>query len=231
MAQLRFDNTRVRWQTATDLQVADLVDGYDASILYADRWIGWLLHALESRGRLANTLVVIVSDHGELLRDEGPFIGHHHGVSRAEIHVPLVIAGPGIPRGIRVPDAVTTAAIPTTILELVGASTTGFGSRSLAGFFTAKPDAGRPFSAIAELAPEDLEPTLRRTGWERALVTGPWYYVEKAGAKSRLFLWDAHPASGKLSDVTETPRGRQVVSRLAEWLRRRVGPLPASRSK
>lgn len=232
LSHMRFDNTRVHWKTANDLQVADLVDGYDASIRYADWWVGWLLDALDSRGRLANTVVVLVSDHGELLRDEGPFIGHHSSVSRAEIHVPLIIAGPGVPMGIRVAAPVTTVAIARTILELVGAPVTGFGTHSLTGFFRATPDEQSHFAAIAELAPERLEPTRMRAGWERALVADGWYYVEKARASARLFKWDPALTPGKpATDVSGTTAGREVATRLAGIIRSKVGELPGPRQK
>ena len=54
--------------------LADVVDRYDGEIVYTDAQIGALLDRLEADGELENTLVVLVSDHGEGLfaRPEHP---------------------------------------------------------------------------------------------------------------------------------------------------------------
>ncbi len=81
---------------------------YDASILDADTEIGRILETLHHDGELRNTLVVVVSDHGEEFhdhRDEGRTraedprgiygIGHGHTLYEEQLHVPLMLMGPG----------------------------------------------------------------------------------------------------------------------------------------
>jgi len=72
---------------------AQLDGAYDASVLYADHHLGRILHALESAGRLDQTIVVVVSDHGEMLGEDGG-MGHDKGYSDAVYHVPLVVRFP-----------------------------------------------------------------------------------------------------------------------------------------
>ena len=69
---------------------------YDGEIAYTDREIGRLLEAIDP----ANTLVVATADHGESLGEHGE---QTHGifVYDSTLHVPLILAGPGISRGAR----------------------------------------------------------------------------------------------------------------------------------
>lgn len=70
---------------------------YDGEIAYVDREVGRLLEALESRGALESTLVILTSDHGESLGEHGEAT---HGIFLydATLRVPLFFRGPGIPR-------------------------------------------------------------------------------------------------------------------------------------
>jgi arylsulfatase A-like enzyme len=92
-----------------------LVGLYHEDVLWTDAQFGRLL-ALWSRHRdLANTLVVLVSDHGEQLGERGAF-GHRHGLEVELVHVPFVVAGPGVVP--RVEDKVVSlAAVPAALLE------------------------------------------------------------------------------------------------------------------
>lgn len=67
---------------------------YGRAAAYMDQWIADALEALDRRGILDQTLVIVTADHGENFGDHG-FIGHGFSVNEALIHVPLVLAGPG----------------------------------------------------------------------------------------------------------------------------------------
>ncbi len=91
---------------------------YDAEIAYTDAQVGRLLAMLEADGRLDNTIVVVMADHGEQL---GEHREQSHGffVYDAAVQVPLIIAGPGI--GARVvPDQVRIVDVMPTVLDLLG---------------------------------------------------------------------------------------------------------------
>lgn len=70
---------------------------YYAMITYTDAQIGRILEALEKTGRLKDTVIVLSSDNGLAVGCHG-LMGkqnvYDHGV-----HVPMVISGPGIPKG------------------------------------------------------------------------------------------------------------------------------------
>lgn len=92
-------------------------DPYQGEIAYADAEIGRLMTALEGRAD-GPPLVVITSDHGEALGEHGE---RTHGafVYDATLHVPLLIAGPGVREGNVIPDAVSTADLMPTVLDLL----------------------------------------------------------------------------------------------------------------
>jgi arylsulfatase A-like enzyme/Tfp pilus assembly protein PilF len=91
---------------------------YDAEIAWTDAQIGRLLTRLSSDGRLDQTLVVIVGDHGESL---GEHREQQHGffVYEATLRIPMIFAGPGVPTGV-VPEPVRIVDVVPTVLDLVG---------------------------------------------------------------------------------------------------------------
>ena len=68
-------------------------DLYDGGVAYTDELIGRLLKSLGSRGQLKNTAVVVCSDHGEMMGEEGLF-RHEVGFGETLVRVPLVIWAP-----------------------------------------------------------------------------------------------------------------------------------------
>ncbi|WP_101674803.1 DUF3413 domain-containing protein [Alloalcanivorax mobilis] len=68
---------------------------YINSVHHLDQQLGRVIDELESSGQLDNTLVVITGDHGEEFMEHGRW-GHNSEFHDEQVHVPLVIAGPGI---------------------------------------------------------------------------------------------------------------------------------------
>lgn len=96
-------------------------DWYDGEIRYVDAEVGRLLAALEASGELKNTLVVLVADHGETLREGQPRFDHGEHLQDREIRVPLVLFdGSGALRPRRVRGQVVTADIFPTVMEALG---------------------------------------------------------------------------------------------------------------
>ena len=95
-------------------------DLYDAAIRYEDALIARSLDALRARGALDRTVVIIVSDHGELFGEHGLY-GHELSLSERLLRVPLVIRfPPRVPEGLRIQTPVSTVAIFPTALDLLG---------------------------------------------------------------------------------------------------------------
>lgn len=93
--------------------------GYYALITYLDDKIGELLDALEASGQLEDTVIIHLSDHGEMNGEHG--LWRKSSFYEASARVPLQIAWPGqLPAGVRVPQVVSLVDVVATMLELAG---------------------------------------------------------------------------------------------------------------
>jgi arylsulfatase A-like enzyme len=98
----------------------DLTRQRAEAIYVMDRQVRRLVKTLERSGSWERTVFVFTSDNGY-------FLGEHRkrtGKTRAHepsLRVPLVASGPGIPRGERRYDPVTTVDLTATLLDLAGA--------------------------------------------------------------------------------------------------------------
>lgn len=94
---------------------------YEGKISYADDiCVGKILALLERCGMEDNTLLVILSDHGEELGMDG--LPRHNGdLSDSVLRVPLIFSGAGdLGSARRIPNQVSTVDIMPTILNLLG---------------------------------------------------------------------------------------------------------------
>jgi len=100
-------------------QLPRTMDGaYDAEIAYVDLQVGRLVDALRADGRLSNTVVVVVGDHGEMLGEHGEAT-HGFFIYEAATRVPLIINGPGVPAAV-IGDQVRIVDVMPTALSLLG---------------------------------------------------------------------------------------------------------------
>lgn len=73
---------------------AHLRDLYDEELLYADRLVGEIYEFLSQKNLLEETILVITSDHGELLGEHGGLLDHHYSLYDELCRVPLIIRFP-----------------------------------------------------------------------------------------------------------------------------------------
>ncbi len=110
---------------------AHINDHYDGGLLYADVQLGITLDKLRTAGKLDNTVVLVVSDHGEDLLDHG-YMNHRVGLYDSTTRVPTIAWGPGFAAGDRVEGLVDTRDVAGTVLALAGARPpVGSGGRDL----------------------------------------------------------------------------------------------------
>jgi len=96
---------------------------YFAMITHLDAQIGRILATLESRGFADNTIIVLAGDNGLAIWRHG-LMGKQNLYDHS-LHVPLVMAGPGIPQGETRDTPVYLLDIYPTLCDLVGAPTPG----------------------------------------------------------------------------------------------------------
>ena len=92
---------------------------YDGEIAFADAQLGRVFEWLRASGHDQDTFVAVLSDHGESLGEHGE-VTHAVLLYEATLHVPLLVAGPGIPAGVTVPGRVTTVDLAPTLLHMLG---------------------------------------------------------------------------------------------------------------
>ena len=97
---------------------ASRVDLYDGELAYTDSQLGRLFDWMDRTGRFKDTMVVLMSDHGESLGERGVY-RHATQLYNEQTHVPMILYVPNqTPR--RITDFVSTIDLGSTILSLVG---------------------------------------------------------------------------------------------------------------
>ncbi len=93
---------------------------YDSAVAYADAAFGVLMAGLDARNMVENATIIVVSDHGESLGEDGSF-HHRFALTDDTLRVPLLIRLPGGAHGGRHVTGVTelTDVLPT-VLDLTG---------------------------------------------------------------------------------------------------------------
>lgn len=94
------------------------VDLYDGEIAYSDHEFGRFFDWMERTGRLDNTMIVIMADHGESFGERGVYL-HSSQVYNEQVRIPMIVYVPGLaPR--RIADYVSSVDLAPTILNSVG---------------------------------------------------------------------------------------------------------------
>ena len=112
---------------------------YDGEIAYADQQIARLFDAVGKKSPADKTMTAVLADHGESLGEHGE---HTHGVFLYDstLRIPFIMAGPGIPAGLRVKQQARTIDFLPTLLEVMGGRAPGYvQGLSLAPAFSGKP--------------------------------------------------------------------------------------------
>ncbi|MGD8861553.1 MAG: sulfatase [Myxococcales bacterium] len=185
---------------------------YDAQVRFFDSQLARILVALEQRGELQHTLVVVTADHGEELWDHDTF-GHGHSVRETPIRVPLLVMGPGLEAG-RVHTPVSLVDVAPTILELAaGLDTSGMSGKSLVG-----PRDHRMLHLTSSLNGHDKVGVV----WDRRKLVrvGPRHstHGRMIGRDAPRGLWGYDLGSDPAEDVAQDATGSRAFRELAEAL-------------
>ncbi len=161
---------------------------YDGEIAFADSMIGVLVRGLKDRNLYENTIIVLLSDHGEEFFEHGG-VGHGHTLYNETIRVPLTIVYPGvISANGRVEDQVRLLDVTPTILDLLGlASDPGFEGASLVPLIDGT---GKPDGSDEQLLPPEVAYSegIREGPEKKAISTYPWKLIQEiSSGQSELF--------------------------------------------
>jgi len=119
-------------------------DMYDREIRRTDDVMGEFLDALEARGLLENTILVVTSDHGEEFREHF-WTGHGASLNERAIQVPMLFLAPGLiaPGTVVEPPVALSDLVPTLLDLLEVEHAAPFMGRSFASLLTGE---GEPYA-------------------------------------------------------------------------------------
>ncbi len=93
---------------------------YDGEIRHADEGVGAVLEALRKCGHEEDTLVLLISDHGEMMYRHGIFFDHH-GLYDGNMRCPLIVRWPGVVEpGMRTDAFCQHVDLAPTVLSVLG---------------------------------------------------------------------------------------------------------------
>lgn len=162
-------------------QLQGEVDAYDGAVVYADTNINQLLMELQDAELAEDTLVVILSDHGESFGEHG-LLEHHNSLYPEVIRVPLILWWPDhIPAGLRITTPTTIAALPATLLDIINetdeSSFPGPSLRQLWEKPELEPDWPYPIAETEQVSwvpPQHLP----FHGDMRSVISSQWQFIE-----------------------------------------------------
>ncbi|MBI5362517.1 MAG: sulfatase [Planctomycetes bacterium] len=183
---------------------------YDGEVAYTDAEVGRLIDGLAAAGLDANTLVVVVADHGEEFLDHGDW-EHGHSLHDELLHVPMLLRQKGRIAARVVEGPVGTIDLAPTVCGLAGVPPSpDFRGRDLS-----------PALAGSALSPHSLCAFGNFWGAPHAsLRTAEWKLIERPGGGaggstvSELYRW-TEDAREKVDRAASEPAAR---ARLAEDL-------------
>lgn len=180
------------------------VQGYLASIAFADRQVGRILDALEQGPNARNTIVVVWGDHGYHLGEKEHW--HKFTLWERSTHVPLIVRAPGLTRaGVRCAATVGLIDLYPTLDELCGlAPVVGLAGRSLAPLLV-DPDASWPYPVLTTYKPGNHSVRLDN-----------WHLIQYADGSRELYDLAADP--NEWHNLAREKELRPKLRELAEWL-------------
>jgi arylsulfatase A-like enzyme len=198
------DERLAPWPRTPAVARQHLADYY-ASIEFLDQQVGRILGALDSSGRLENTLIVFASDHGLAIGSHGLF--GKQNLYEHSMNSPLIISGPGIPQGKRIAALCYLLDIFPTLGELSGvAGPEGNEGRNLAPILSGRQNT--VYSSIFT-AYTDVQRAVRDERWK--LIVYPMIN------NSQLFDLENDP--GEMHDLSNDPKHVSERNRLTTLLR------------
>ncbi|HWE19418.1 MAG TPA: alkaline phosphatase family protein [Hyphomicrobiaceae bacterium] len=225
-----FMDLRVARAFSRDEVRAEVVPVYMGLIKQIDDQLGLLFRFMEERGRLADTLIVFTSDHGDYLGDH--WLGEKDLFHDPSVKIPLVVCDPSpeadATRGRVCDELVEAIDLVPTFLEALGADWRGQSHRlegcSLVPFLRGQAPARwrrcafseydyALLSVAAQLGVEPRDARLFMVADKR------WKYLHAPGFRPMLFDLEADPR--ELHDLGADPacdgERRRLAAELAEW--------------
>jgi arylsulfatase A-like enzyme len=193
---------------------APLVDLYDGGVKYTDFLVGEVIDEWRKAGKLDNTVVVVLGDHGEVMGEHDAF-GHVVPMVEEDLRVPLIFRyPPSMPKGKRVKKPVSTVGTFATLADLADLdpeTVPRLHVGSLADFDAAR--LGEPVMAeryeehllsarFAEGQTLGVGPLMDPRGRYRSFRWNDWKYIERCDhGEEKTYLYNLAADPGELNDL------------------------------
>jgi arylsulfatase A-like enzyme len=209
---------------------------YDGALLHLDRRIGELERELRSLELLDDTVVIVLSDHGESFGEHG-LLDHQYGLFEHMVRIPLVTRLPnGRDAGSREPHYVQIKDLFSTLLRWAGspngsepAGPTGLGGLTIRDAVITEYLV--PNTAAMRRRFPDMDPS-RFDIAMRAVVLGGNKLVQRSDGDTRLFDLQLDPTETKDFARQRPELVKQLAGILArdagDWSRRPAVAVPGS---
>ncbi len=190
-------------EPVTEAQMRAARHAYYGAIAYIDDQLGRLMEALRSAGLAEDTIVILTSDHGEMLGERG--LWYKMSFLEGACRVPLVIASPGRFAPRRVGASVSLIDLMPTLVDFAGRAARSLGinvdGRSLAPHLRG---AGGHDEAIGEyLAEGAIAPIVM-------IRRGPFKFIHSPADPDQLFDLKSDP--GERDNLADNPSCAAVIA-------------------
>jgi iduronate 2-sulfatase len=193
-------------------QQREVIRGYYASTSFVDAQIGKVVDALDRLKLADRTIIVFWSDHGYLLGLHGQWMKWL--LFEGSARVPLIIAGPGIPRGKTCPRTVELLDLYPTLADLCGLSpVTQLDGQSL------RPLLKNPKAKWTRPAyTQEVRLTDKAKPMGRSVRTERWRYTEWEAGRDGVELYDEVKDPNEFTNLAHDPKHAKVVAELKALL-------------
>jgi arylsulfatase A-like enzyme len=194
----------------SESEVRRHISDYYAMITHQDHHMGRIIDALRDTGQYDNTIIIYTADHGLSVGQHG-LLGKQNLYEHA-VRVPMIVAGPDLPRDKTIHAMTLTMDLYPTLCELVGA---------------AVPDDVQAQSLLPLINDRDDE-IRAHVGcfyrmYQRMITDGRWkliqYHVHGGESCERKQLFDLAVDPWEMHDLAADPMHRSRVDTLGSALR------------
>lgn len=194
---------------------------YWAMVDLIDEQVGRMLAALAATGQRENTLVIFMSDHGELLGDHGIYLKGPHFYD-ASVRVPLILSQPGVIPAGTTSGLVELVDLAPTLLRLAGLpQSPAMQGKPLQSLFA---DPARPHRSSVFCENNDFD----EPGFSMMVRTDHHKLMTYHRNEGELYDLTADP--GEVTNLWDTPTAQpekiEMLSLLVDRLAQTADPLP-----